>query len=246
MRTAALTKGHVAMGGTDVWDSLLRGARARHAFVSKTIVVLGACISVHTNAGEPSTGKSTLVRHLAGSAEARATVPRESTGPLGFGYIEMSPECGSDEPLRTGVYTVHSADASVATTLPYAFPPVHTAPDASALASLRRVSDALFVITLDWREPWSFLAQLAAWLALLDALVRDAHAEGCDADAETTRVEMRTKRTCRPSCTHSSRTIRPRLRGAGQRAAAAGPPTLAGRAYKQPGHPARDRVYQGG
>ena len=108
----------------DVWGDLLRGARSRHAFVSKTIVVLG----------EPSSGKSTLVQQLAGARGT--TVPRETTGPLRFGYMGDDRSL-SDETLRTGVYTVHSSDPSVVATLPYAFPPVQTAPDASALGSLR-------------------------------------------------------------------------------------------------------------
>ncbi|KAL4401194.1 hypothetical protein ACI68E_002525 [Malassezia pachydermatis] len=103
------------------------------------------------------------------------------------------------EPWRTGVYTVHSADMAVAATLPYAFPPVHTAPDASVQPSLRRLRDTVFVITLDWREPWAFAAQITAWLGLLERLIASAHASGsdvdADADADTLRRAMRAQRT---------------------------------------------------
>ncbi|WFD19231.1 hypothetical protein MCAP1_001454 [Malassezia caprae] len=165
----------------DVWGSLLRGARARYAFVSKTLVILG----------EPGSGKSTLMRQLAGSADARASVPKESSGPLGFGYLELAEDPHAEERLRTGVYTVHSADASVTATLPYAFPPVEMAADATAVAALRRLRESLFVIALDASQPWAMVPQLVAWLAMLQRLVAQAHAAGCDADADTVRAEMR-------------------------------------------------------
>ncbi|WFD22840.1 hypothetical protein MEQU1_001517 [Malassezia equina] len=174
----------------DLWGSLLRGARARYAFVSKTLVLLG----------EPGSGKSTLLRQLAGSANARASVPKESSGPLSFGYLELNEDphaegicvvCLQPECLRTGVYTVHSADASVTATLPYAFPPVEMAADATAVAALRRLRESLFVITLDASQPWTIVPQLVAWLALLQRLVSQAHASGCDADADTVRAAMR-------------------------------------------------------
>jgi len=95
------------------------------------------------------------------------------------------------ERLRTGVYTVHSADASVTATLPYAFPPVEMAADATAVAALRRLRESLFVITLDTSQPWAMVPQLVAWLAMLQRLVAQAHASGCDADADTVRAEMR-------------------------------------------------------
>lgn len=171
----------------DVWGDLLRGARARHAFVSKTIVVLG----------EPSSGKSTLVQQLAGARGA--TVTRETTGPLRFGYMGDD-RATTDETLRTGVYTVHSSDPSVAATLPYAFPPVQTAPDASALGSLRRMRDTLFVIVLDWSKPWTFAVQLVAWLHMLRDLVGNAHAAGCEHDAETERAHMKQHLASMLSC----------------------------------------------
>ncbi|WFD27098.1 hypothetical protein MNAN1_002094 [Malassezia nana] len=169
------------MSKEDVWGSLLRGARARYAFVSKTLVILG----------EPGSGKSTLLRQLAGSANARASVPKESSGSLGFGYIELSEDPNAEERLRTGVYTVHSADTSVAATLPYAFPPVEMATDATAVAALRRLRESLFVITLDASRPWTIVPQLVAWLTMLQRLVAQAHASGCDADADTIRAAMR-------------------------------------------------------
>ena len=171
----------------DVWGDLLRGARSRHAFVSKTIVVLG----------EPSSGKSTLVQQLAGARGT--TVPRETTGPLRFGYMGDDRSL-SDETLRTGVYTVHSSDPSVVATLPYAFPPVQTAPDASALGSLRRMRDTLFVLVLDWSRPWSFAAQLVAWLHMLCRLVESAHPAGCEHDAETERADMKQHLASMLSC----------------------------------------------
>ena len=181
----------------DVWGSLLRGARARYAFVSKTLVIPGTWRWLI--AGEPGSGKSTLVRQLAGSADARASVPKESSGPLGFGFLELNEDPHAEgmhddshsERLRTGVYTVHSADASVTATLPYAFPPVEMAADATAVAALRRLRESLFVIALDASQPWAMVPQLVAWLALLQRLVAQAHASGCHTDADTVRAAMR-------------------------------------------------------
>ena len=165
----------------DIWGDLLRGARARHAFVSKTIVVLG----------EPSSGKSILVRQLVGSDQARASGPKETSGPLGFGFIELSENDKTDESLRTSVYTVHSFGSSIAATLPYAFPPVQTAPDASAMGALHRMRESIFLIILDWSKPWTFAAQLVAWFRLLRELIQQAYVAGQEHSADTERATMR-------------------------------------------------------
>lgn len=126
-------------------------------------------------------------------------MPKESSGPLGFGYIELSEDPNAEgvydyvlrlERLRTGVYTVHSADTSVTATLPYAFPPVEMAAEATAVAALRRLRESLFVITLDASRPWTIVPQLVAWLTMLQRLMAQAHASGCDADADTIRAAM--------------------------------------------------------
>lgn len=130
--------------------------------------------------GEPDSGKSTLLQHL---DAARAAPAHESHGPLGFRYLDLgdggAPSTtwwASADVLRTNVYTIQGSDAAMTATLPYAFPPVTIAADGTAQASLRRLEDALVVLVLDWRAPWTWASQLEVWLGLVHALVSAAHA----------------------------------------------------------------------
>ncbi|WFD29997.1 hypothetical protein MSPP1_001010 [Malassezia sp. CBS 17886] len=174
----------------DVWSGLLRAAaRTRHTAVRKTIVVLG----------EPGSGKSTIVRSLAGgdASGAEAPLPQESAGPLGYGYVDLGDDHGTEEArLRASVYLAHSSDAAMRETLPYAFPPVQTRDDADTAPSalLGGLRNALFILTLDWRDPGAFVVQLLSWLRLVAWLVRNAHGGGSwnteDMDADDIRAQM--------------------------------------------------------
>lgn len=141
----------MAAAGERVWSGLLAGARRE---AGATTVVLG----------DPGSGKSTLVASLCEKAPKK-----EAAGALDYTYAH-------DEHGLVHVYTLHSADASVAATLPYAFPPVR-----EGRASLHAVRGARFVLVLDWHAPWRFVEQLAAWLALVRHVVAGAYAPDEDA-----------------------------------------------------------------
>lgn len=77
-------------------------------------------------------------------------------------------------------------------TLPYAFPPVVRQTGDEARASLARVSNAVFIVVLDWSEPWTFAAQLATWLPAISRAVRGAYADSED-EADALRAEMQAR-----------------------------------------------------
>ena len=141
----------MAAAGERVWSALLAGARRE---AGATTVVLG----------DPGSGKSTLVASLCEKAPKK-----EAAGALDYTYTH-------DEHGLVHVYTLHSADASVAATLPYAFPPV-----SEGRASLHAVRGARFVLVLDWHAPWRFVEQLAAWLALVRHVVAGVRTRDEDA-----------------------------------------------------------------
>ncbi|WFD39964.1 uncharacterized protein MJAP1_002946 [Malassezia japonica] len=141
----------MAAAGERVWSALLAGARRE---AGATTVVLG----------DPGSGKSTLVASICAKAPKK-----EAAGALDYTYTH-------DEHGLVHVYTLHSADASVAATLPYAFPPV-----SEGRASLHAVRGARFVLVLDWHAPWRFVEQLEAWLALVRHVVGSAYAPDEDA-----------------------------------------------------------------
>lgn len=96
------------------------------------------------------------------------------------------------DPLRACVYMVHSSTPPVLGTLPYAFPPVVRPTGDEARASLARVSNAVFIVVLDWSEPWTFATQLATWLPAIARVVRGAYADSED-EADALRAEMQAR-----------------------------------------------------
>ncbi|PKI82922.1 hypothetical protein MVES_003205 [Malassezia vespertilionis] len=143
-----------------LWANLLESARAQDA-APRTVV--------------PGTGKSTLLHGLCG-AESNASV---------LSYVHTSLD--KEQLHNVGIYTLHSSDDAVLSTLPYAFPPVERGDAPSA--SLERMRNAVFLLVLDTSAPWSVLAQLKVWLASIRSLVDTAHAD----DAPSVRADMRTQ-----------------------------------------------------
>ncbi|WFD36242.1 hypothetical protein MCUN1_003120 [Malassezia cuniculi] len=110
-------------------------------------------------------GKATLLRQLSGEQSTQVS-------PLCASYLDLGDDAEG--------------------TLAYAFPPVVRPPGEQAQASLARVADAVFLVTLDWSEPWTFANQLATWLPAIARVVRGAYTDS-EAESDVLRVDMQNK-----------------------------------------------------
>lgn len=107
--------------------------------------------------------------------------------PLDYTYgVLAAPD---DEAVRTHVhvYTLDPCESSAAL-LPYAFPPV-----TEGRAALDGVRASAFVLVLDWRTPWSFIADLKTYLDLGKDLVDSS----TSAEADVDRAAMQASLTAR-------------------------------------------------
>jgi dynein light intermediate chain 1, cytosolic len=71
----------------------------------------------------------------------------------------------ADTLARLSLYTMSSSDDSLLQLLPYAFP--SNTPASSSSISLPTLRNSLFLITLDWQKPQTFLEQLRTWIAII-------------------------------------------------------------------------------
>lgn len=216
-------KGSTADGQTeeDLWGEILSSVRSSRATPVKNIIVFG----------QPQTGKSTLLSHLAQSSpssflsdtidvsdEHKGSNTQATNGQkvsshdiaaadlgLGYGYFDVGDDDGEDTVARVGVYQVSSTQPAHNSLLPFAFLPSIASKEDSIVAaksatnstsqrqtnqdrskganvnthpkpSLTTLRDSLFLITLDWEAPWTFLSQLLEWLGVIRDLVERAAA----------------------------------------------------------------------
>ncbi|GAA6064205.1 hypothetical protein JCM10212_001618 [Sporobolomyces blumeae] len=140
---------------SDLWSTILDSVKGSRGVGTKQCIVLGA----------PRSGKSTLVDRISNpsgeaNAGARSGQEDEARLDLGMSYsvLDVKDEGDEESLARMSVYQLPSPHPPFPSLLPLAL-------------SKETFLDSLIVIVLDWERPWSFVAELAAWITMLERAV---------------------------------------------------------------------------
>ncbi|KAG5461124.1 MAG: hypothetical protein BJ554DRAFT_6730, partial [Olpidium bornovanus] len=184
--------------GEDLWGSILKTVSTSRAIPTKNVVVLG----------DPNTGKSTLVAHLA-DASAAARVTNEAAGEeaadaaavgkkarkqstadprvfgenselaLSYSYADVRDEDNEDLLAHLGIFQLGASEPVYRSLLSFAI-------------NADTLPDSLVVITLDWTRPWRFVETLQRWLSVFEeSVLHVEHEGGGRADGKWSRGKAR-------------------------------------------------------